>query len=153
MPALRAVWRGFLKFGSVSCGVKLLGATSESENIHFRILNRKDRMPVKAAYLDEETGEIVETEDQIKGYETDKGDYPHRSRRDQEAQLTSDHTLELEEVVDIASIDQRYLEKPYYVVPADAVAVEPFAVIREALKQKNAAPGPASFSTNAAWRW
>ena len=140
MAALRAVWKGFLKFGSVSCGIKLINATSKSESIHFRILNRKDRLPVKAAYLDEETGELVEAEDQIKGYETDKGDYiriePDEIKK---LKLTSNHTLELEEVVDIASIDQRYLEKPYYVVPADAVSVEPFAVIREALKQKNAA--------------
>ncbi len=140
MAALRAVWKGFLKFGSVSCGIKLINATSESEKIHFRILNRTDRLPVKAAYLDEETGEIVDTEDQVKGYETDKGEYlliePDEIKK---LKLTSNHTLELEEVVDIAEIDQRYLEKPYYVVPADAVSVEPFAVIREALKQKNAA--------------
>ena len=51
--ALRAVWKGFLKFGGVSCGIKLINAASESEKIHFRILNRKDRLPVKAAYVDE----------------------------------------------------------------------------------------------------
>jgi DNA end-binding protein Ku len=98
MAALRAVWKGFLKFGSVSCGIKLIGATSESESIHFRILNRKDRLPVKAAYLDEETGEIVEAEDQIKGYETDKGDYIHIEPAEiKKLKLTSDHTLELED--------------------------------------------------------
>ena len=138
--ALRAVWKGFLKFGSVACGIKLINAISESDRIHFRILNRKDRLPVKAAYVDEETGEVVDTEDQVKGYELDKGGYvllePDEIKK---LKLTSHHTLEAEEFVDAASIDQRYLDKPYYVVPADAVAVEPFAVIREALKKTQAA--------------
>jgi DNA end-binding protein Ku len=54
--------------------VTLVGATSESEKLHFRILNRKDRLPVKSAYLDESTGKTVESEDIIKGYELDAGD-------------------------------------------------------------------------------
>ena len=45
--ALRAVWKGFLKFGAVSCAIKLVNAASESEKVSFRILNRKDRLPVK----------------------------------------------------------------------------------------------------------
>ncbi|TPM79866.1 Ku protein, partial [Mesorhizobium sp. B2-1-4] len=69
MAAPRAVWKGFLKVGSVSCGVKLVGATSEASKIHFKILNRKDGLPVKAAYVDEETGDVVDSENQVKGYE------------------------------------------------------------------------------------
>ena len=60
MAAARAAWKGFLKIGSVSCGVKIIGAVTEAEKIHFRILNRKDGLPVKSAYVDEETGDIVE---------------------------------------------------------------------------------------------
>ena len=67
--ASRAVWKGFLKFGSVACAIKLVGATSEAEKIHFRILNRKDRLPVKSTYVDEITGEVVEAEDQMKDYQ------------------------------------------------------------------------------------
>ena len=47
--------------------------------------------------------------------------------------------LEVAETVDVASIDQRYLDKPYYVVPADAMSQEPFAVIQKALQKKKAA--------------
>ncbi|MBZ9985041.1 Ku protein, partial [Mesorhizobium sp. B2-4-1] len=65
MAAPRAVWKGFLKVGSVSCGVKLVGATSEASKIHFKILNRKDGLPVKAAYVDEETGDVVDSENQV----------------------------------------------------------------------------------------
>jgi DNA end-binding protein Ku len=140
MAAPRAVWKGFLKFGSVACAVKLVGATSEAEKVHFRILNRKTREPVKSAYVDEGTDKIVETENQVKGFELDNGEFlviePDEIKR---LKLTSEHTLEVDAFVDIDAIDQRYLEKPYHMVPADKVAREPFAVIREALLRKKAA--------------
>jgi DNA end-binding protein Ku len=138
--ALRAVWKGFLKFGAVTCGIKLINAASESEKVSFRILNRKDRLPVKSAYVDEITGDLVTTDDQIKGYELDSGNYLLIEPEELKGlKPTTEHTLEVEETIDLAAIDQRYLDKPYYLVPADAMAEEPFAVIREALAKKNAA--------------
>jgi len=138
--ASRAIWKGFLKFGSVSCGIKLINAASESEKIHFRILNRKDRLPVKSTYVDEITGDVVASDDQMKGYQLESGDYlliePDEVKKLKEA---TEHTLEVDETVPLASIDQRYLDKPYYIVPADAMSKEPFAVIRAALAKKKAA--------------
>jgi len=137
--ALRAVWKGFLKFGAVACAIKLTNAASESEKVQFRILNRKDRLPVKSAYVDEITGDLVTSEDQIKGYQLDNGHYLLIEPDDLKAlKPTSEHTLQIEETIDLASIDQRYLDKPYYVMPADAMAKEPFAVIRDALAKKKA---------------
>lgn len=138
--ALRAVWKGFLKFGAVTCGIKLINAASESEKVHFRILNRKDRLPVKSAYLDEVTGDLVTAEDQIKGYQLDSGEYLLIEPEDiKQLKPTKEGTLEVEGAVNVSSIDQRYLDKPYYVVPADAMSEEPFAVIRAALAKKKAA--------------
>jgi|AraplaCL_Col_mCL_1032037.scaffolds.fasta_scaffold01227_8 DNA end-binding protein Ku len=140
MVAPRAVWKGFLKVGSVTCGVKLVGATSESSKIHFKILNRKNGLPVKTAYLDEETGDTVASEDQAKGFEVEKGEFieiePDEIKK---LKLTSQHTLEVGEFVAIDDIDTRYLEKPYYVIPADGAALEAFSVLREAMKKKRVA--------------
>ncbi|RWD30193.1 MAG: Ku protein [Mesorhizobium sp.] len=140
MTAPRAVWKGFLKVGSVSCGVKLVGATSEASKIHFKILNRKDGLPVKSAYVDEETGDIVGAEDQTKGYEVEKGEFIDVPPDDiKKLKITSAHTLEVEEFVALDDIDTRYLEKPYYVIPADGAAVEAFSVLREAMAKKRVA--------------
>jgi DNA end-binding protein Ku len=140
MVAPRAVWKGFLKVGSVSCGVKLVGATSETGKVHFKILNRKDGLPVKSAYVDEQTGDIVETEDQTKGFEVEKDDFieiePDEIKK---LKLTSAHTLEVDEFVALDEIDTRYLQKPYYLVPADGAALEAFSVLREAMKKKRVA--------------
>ncbi|RUX01560.1 Ku protein [Mesorhizobium sp. M8A.F.Ca.ET.059.01.1.1] len=140
MVAPRAAWKGFLKVGSVTCGVKIIGATSEASRIHFKILNRKDGLPVKSAYVDEATGEAVDAEDQVKGFEIDTDDYV-RVEPDEikKLKLTSAHTLEVGEFVELGDIDTRYLEKPYYLIPADGAAAEAFEVIRKAMEKKKVA--------------
>ncbi|MDG4852450.1 MAG: Ku protein [Mesorhizobium sp.] len=140
MAAPRAIWKGFMKVGSVSCGVKIVGATSEASKIHFRILNRRDGLPVKSAYVDEETGEPVDAEDQVKGFETDKEDFIQIEPEEIKAlKLASEHTLEIGEFVPVADIDTRYLEKPYYLIPAEDASAEAFNVLREAMKNKRVA--------------
>ncbi|HET9536433.1 MAG TPA: Ku protein [Mesorhizobium sp.] len=138
--APRAVWKGFLKLGSVSCTVKLAGATTESEKLHFRTLNSRTKTPVRSVYVDEETGEAVDNEDQLRGYEIDDGDFvaiePAEIKKIKDQ---SQHTLEIEQFVDPTQVPSIYREKPYYLYPADDVASEAFAVIREAMARKKTA--------------
>jgi DNA end-binding protein Ku len=143
MAAPRAVWKGYLTLGAVSCGIKLVGATSEAGKIHFRILNRKDRQPVKSAYLDEATGEIVGPEDQVKGYETRANEYLVIDPEDVKAlKARTEHRLEVDGFVEAGAIDQIYRDKPYYLLPSDHGSEEAFAVIRQALRaRKKAAIG------------
>jgi DNA end-binding protein Ku len=45
-------------------------------------------------------------------------------------------TIEIERFVPAGQVDVRYLEKPYYVVPRDAIGQEAFAVIRDAMSRE-----------------
>ena len=45
-------------------------------------------------------------------------------------------TIEIERFVPAGQVDLRYLEKPYYVVPRDAIGQEAFAVIRDAMSRE-----------------
>lgn len=138
--APRAVWMGFLKLASVSCAVKLAGATTESETVHFRTLNRKTKKPVHSIYIDEATGKPVESDDQVKGYELDNEEFiivePDEIKS---LKVQSEHTLEIDQFVDPTTVPSLYREKPYYLYPADKVATEPFAVMREAMTRKKMA--------------
>jgi DNA end-binding protein Ku len=52
MTGHRAQWKGFLKFGEVSCAVGLYTAASTSERISFHVVNKRTGMgtePVQAA--------------------------------------------------------------------------------------------------------
>ena len=71
--APRAYWKGYLKLSLVSCPIALSPATSASERISFRQINRKTGNRLRQQLVDEETREPVDAADKAKGYEVDKG--------------------------------------------------------------------------------
>jgi DNA end-binding protein Ku len=73
--ASRANWKGVLKIGEVACPVALYTAASTAERIAFHILNRNTEHRVHREFVDADTGERVESKDQVKGYETGAGNY------------------------------------------------------------------------------
>ncbi|EYR81016.1 hypothetical protein SHLA_54c000440 [Shinella sp. DD12] len=75
MAGHRAQWKGFIKFGEVSCGVGLYTAASTSERIAFHTINKKTGNRVNRVFIDSDTGKEVEREDQTKGFEIENGQY------------------------------------------------------------------------------
>ncbi|MET2829692.1 Ku protein [Mesorhizobium shangrilense] len=137
--APRPAWKGYLKLSLVTCAVELTNVVTHTEKVSFRVLNRKTGNTVKRIYVDSETGKPLDDGDEIKGYEDD-GDFIHIEEDEIEAvQIESSHTMALDGFVDKASIQQIYLDTPYYVAPADKVSEEAFAVIRDAMAGKKMA--------------
>lgn len=136
--APRPNWKGYLKLSLVSCSIALYPATSSSERVSFNQLNKQTGNRIRYRKVDDETGDEVEPQDIIKGYQVEKGVYVHVEDEEIEAlQVDSNHTIEIDKFVPLASIDERYFDSPYYVVPNDEVGQEAFAVIREAMRRKN----------------
>jgi DNA end-binding protein Ku len=136
--APRPNWKGFLKLSLVSCAVGLYPAASTSQRIRFNIINRKTGNRIRNDIVDAETGQPVEPEDRVKGYQVEKGQYVLVEEEELDnVALESTHTIDIEKFVPRSEVDERYLDSPYYVVPADKVGQEAFAVIREAMRNKN----------------
>ncbi|MCA1436776.1 Ku protein [Bradyrhizobium sp. BRP20] len=134
--APRANWKGFLRLSLVTCPVALYPATSESEKISFNQLNRQTGHRIKYLKVDADTGDEVPNEDIVKGYELDKGQYIEVSKEElDEIALESTRTIEIDEFVDRADIDPRYLIRPYYLRPDGKVGHDAFAVIRETIRE------------------
>jgi len=133
--APRPNWKGYLKLSLVSCPVALYPATSTSERVSFRTLNRETGHRLKRQMVDEQTGDLVEAEDQIKGYEVAKGEFIQIEDDElKSVQLESNHTIDIERFVRRAEVDELYLDTPYYLAPTDRVGEEAFAVIRDAMR-------------------
>jgi DNA end-binding protein Ku len=106
--------------------------------VSFNTINRKTGNKVKRHYVDSETGETVEPEDQAKGYPVSKDTYMLVEENELEAiHVESTHTIDIEKFVPRAEIDPRYLEAPYYIAPNERVAEEAFSVIRDAMRDKD----------------
>ena len=135
--APRPNWKGYLKLSLVSCPVALFPATTTSERVSFRTLNRETGNRVRRQFVDEQTGEPVETEDQVKGYEVGKGEFIQIEDDElKTVQIESNHTIDIERFVPRADIDELYLDTPYYLTPTDRVGEEAFAVIRDAMRSE-----------------
>jgi DNA end-binding protein Ku len=135
--APRSNWKGFLKLSLVSCSVALYPASSSSSRVKFNTLNRKTGNRLKRQFVDADTGDVVETEDQIKGYPVDRDHYlPIEDSDLDEIRLESSHAIDIEKFVPRAEIDPRYMDTPYYIAPTERVGEEAFVVIRDAMREE-----------------
>ena len=135
--APRANWKGYLKLSLVSCAVELYPATSTKDRVSFHLLNRETGNRLRRQLVDEATGEVVESDDQVKGYEVAKRDYVIMDEGDLDrVAIESTHTIDIESFVPRDEIDEVYLDTPYYLTPDGKVAEEAFAVIRDAMQAK-----------------
>ena len=135
--APRAYWKGYLKLSRVSCPIALYPASSAAERVSFNRINRKTGNRLEQQLVDSETKESVETEDVGRGYEIASGQYIQVEDDElEDVQIESTHTIEIDGFVPRAEIDDRYLEKPYYISPTDQVSQETFAIIRDAIQEK-----------------
>ena len=135
--APRSNWKGYLKLSLVSSSIAIYPATSSSEKVRFNTLNRATGNRLKRQMVDSVSGDIVESEEQVKGYAVAKDQYVI-VEDDELADLAieSSHTVDIEKFVPKASIDDRFRDSPYYLAPEDKVGQEAFAVIRDAMKKK-----------------
>ena len=138
--APRALWKGFLKIAEVACPVALFAAASTSERIALHTINRATGHRVRRQFVDAETGKPVDSEDQVKGYEVDDGDFVILEPEEVAAAVPeSDKTLSTQAFVQLSEIDDVFFDKPYYLAPADKAADESFVLIREALRSNKVA--------------
>ena len=136
--APRAYWKGSLKLSLVTCPIALYPASSQAEKTHFHQINTKTGHRLKQQMVDGQTGRIVDKEHKGRGYELSKGRYIKIEEDELEAvKLESTHTIEIDDFVGVEDIDERYLDKPYYIVPDGKVGVDAFVVIRDAMKRKD----------------
>lgn len=134
--APRANWKGYLKLSLVSCPVALFPAVSRTERISFHLINRDTGHRLRQQYVDSVTGDIVERDEQVRGYEVGKNDYITLEESEiAEQALESTHTIDIETFVLREEIDEVYLDVSYYLAPDDKVADEPFVVIRDAMRK------------------
>ena len=131
----RASWKGFLKIADVTVPVGLYAAASTSERIALHTINRPTGHRVRREFVDTETGETVERDDQVKGYEVAKDEYVSIEPEEIEAVIPhGDKTLIVSAFVDLAGVDDLYFDKPYYLGPADRSADESFALVRQGMR-------------------
>jgi DNA end-binding protein Ku len=110
----------------------------QAERTHFHQINSKTGHRLKQQMVDEQTGRVVDTEHKGRGYELSKGRYVQIEEDELDAvKIESTHTIEIDDLVPAEDIDERYLDKPYYINPNGKAGADAFVVIRDAMKRKD----------------
>ena len=71
---MRAIWKGAVSFGLVSVPVRMVSAT-QSKEVRFHFLDKHDLQPIGYDKVRRDTGEHVDSDDIVRGFEVKKGRY------------------------------------------------------------------------------
>jgi DNA end-binding protein Ku len=130
----RSIWRGTISFGLVTVPVRMHTAT-ESKELKFHFLHKDDLAPIGYDKVRKDTGEHVDAEDIVRGFEIEKGRYVPLEDEDLDRldiELTK--SIDICDFVDLEEIDPIYFRKAYYLLP-DEGAEKPYVLLVRALEE------------------
>src|SRR5918912_778356 len=129
----RSIWTGTISFGLVSIPVRMFTAT-ESKELKFHFLHKDDLVPIGYDKVRKDTGEHVDPDEIVRGFEIEKGQYVPITDEDLDrldVELT--RSIDICDFVDLDEIDPIYFRKGYYLLPQDG-AEKPYKLLVDALE-------------------
>src|SRR4051812_16078526 len=132
----RPIWKGTLGFGLVSIPIEMHTAVRDT-GPHFHFLREKDLSRILFQKVAQNDGKPVDKDELVKGFEYEKGRYVVLTKDDfEKAAVKRNSAIELLDFVAGGEIDDRYFDKPYYLLPAKG-GERAYALLREALRESN----------------
>jgi len=129
----RGLWKGAISFGLVNVPVELYSAQKRSAEIDLTMLDKRDLAPVGYKRVNKASGEEVPWDDVVKGYEYEDDKYVVLSEEDfRRANPEAARTVDIVAFVELADIDPRYFETPYYLGPGKR-GEKAYALLRDAM--------------------
>jgi DNA end-binding protein Ku len=130
----RSIWTGTISFGLVSVPVRMFTAT-ESKELRFHFLDKKDLQPVGYDKVRKDTGAHVNADEIVRGFEVDKGRFVELTDEDLDRlDIELTRTIDICDFVDLDEIDPIYFRKAYYLAPQDG-AEKPYRLLARALDE------------------
>lgn len=129
----RPIWTGTLSFGLLNIPVSLMSGERKVD-ISFRMLDSRDKKPIRFERVNADTGEEVPWKDIVKAFEYDKGSYVVVEKEDIASAAPQTHeSVDVEAFVDRDAIGLRFFEKPYILVPGKK-AEKGYVLLRDTLE-------------------
>lgn len=131
---MKYIWSGGISFGLVYIPVRLYNASKRKE-LEFHLFRKRDMCPISYVKICKTTGDVVQLDEIVKGYEYEKGKFVKISDEDfEKASVRQTKSIEIVNFVDEDEIDSKYFEKPYYLEPETA-AKKIYSLFLQALKK------------------
>lgn len=131
----RSIFKATIAIGNDKIPVKLYSAV-EDRSVHFRLLHRPDRVPVKQRMVNAQSGEPVERGDIRKGYPIGKDTFVLLTEEEIDAlEPESSREITLSKFVNPETIHPQWYERPYFLGPDGDNAL--YAALATALTERN----------------
>jgi DNA end-binding protein Ku len=118
----------------VNIPVTLYSAENRKE-LHFRLMDSRNKAPVHYERINEETGEEVPWSEVVKAYEYDGGNYVLLEEEDfKRAAPEATQAVEIQDFVNREDVHYVYFDKPYYLLPGKK-GEKGYVLLREVLKR------------------
>jgi len=133
---MRAIWKGHIQFSLVTIPVRIYNAIDTGQTISFNLLSKEGHNPVSYEKKDKVTGQALRTEDIVKGYQYEPGQYVIVEPEDfEKVKLKSEKVIVIEGFVMAEEVPATLYEAPYFIGPDGDVAAKTYALLAETLKQ------------------
>lgn len=139
---MRSIWKGSIGFGLVNIPVKLYSAV-QSSRINLDMLDGRDHEHIKFQRINEKTRKEVSFDKIVKGYLLDDTYVILEDQDFEDASPQKTKMIELENFVNIDSINPMYYETSYFAEP-ETQGKKAYALLLKAL-QKSKQAGVARF--------
>lgn len=130
----RVVWKGAIVFGLVHIPVSLYPASS-AKGLDLDLLDKRDFAPVGYQRINKRSGQPVASQDIVKGYQYEDGQYVVVGDEDiRSANVEATQTVDIQSFVEAAAVPPYYFDTPYYLEPGKR-GEKGYVLLREVLKE------------------
>ena len=132
---MRAIWKGHIRFSLVTVPIRIYSAIDSGQTLSFNLLSKEGHNPVSYEKKDKVTGQPLKSEDIVKGYQYEPGQYVIVDDEDfAKVRLKSTRVIEIEGFVNSTEVHDTLLDAPYYIGPDGDVAAKTYALLAATLK-------------------
>ncbi|MBN8651819.1 MAG: Ku protein [Cytophagales bacterium] len=133
---MRAIWKGHIQFSLVTIPVRIYNAIDTGQTISFNLLSKDGHNPVSYEKKDKVTGQPLKTEDIVKGYQYEPGQFVIIEQEDlNKVKLKSEKIIEMEGFVKAEEVHHTLFESPYFIGPDGDIAAKTYGLLCQTLKE------------------
>jgi DNA end-binding protein Ku len=115
--AARAMWKGSIQVGRTELPVKMYAAVQD-KSVHFRLLHKTDKEPLKQHMVDPETGDVVESKEVKRGFVDDGGVVVMLDDEElEDLEPEGSRDIEITRFVPRTALSHGWYDRPYWLAP------------------------------------
>jgi DNA end-binding protein Ku len=133
---MRSIWKGHIQFSLVTIPIRIYNAIDSGQTISFNLLTKEGNNPVSYEKKDKVTGKPLRSEDIVKGFQYETGQYVIINDEDfAKVKLKSEKVIEIEGFVQSEEVHPSLFETPYFIGPDGALAAKTYGLLMNVLKE------------------